>query len=180
MADARLPPVSARDYVDAIAQHVSSVCVITATLDGQRYGLTATAVSSVSADPPRLLVCINKSGTSHDKILAAGHFCVNVLAEHQDVVAMIFAGMGGTRENRFDTGDWTTLKTGAPVLAGAAAVFDCTLGETSDQSTHTVLFGDVVATSHIRGQDTLLYGVRRFRQMRKVFAGLGDGADDYL
>ncbi|MCB1341529.1 MAG: flavin reductase [Pseudooceanicola sp.] len=177
---APLPPVSARDYIDAIAQHVSSVCVITTEVDGQRFGLTATAVSSVSADPPRLLVCINKSGLTHDKVLAAGHFCVNVLAEHQDVVAMVFAGMGGARDDRFATGEWTTLKTGAPALVGAAAVFDCVLGETSGQATHTVLFGDVVATSHVKGQDTLLYGVRRFRQMRKVFAGLDDGADDYL
>lgn len=180
MGDDPLPPVSARDYIDAVAQHVSSVCVITTLIDGQRYGLTATAVSSVSAEPPRLLVCINKSGMTHDKIIAAGHFCVNVLAEHQDVVAMVFAGMGGARDDRFATGEWTTLKTGAPALNGAAAVFDCTLGETSDQSTHSVLFGDVVAASHIKGQDTLLYGVRRFRQMRKVFAGLGDDADDYL
>ena len=180
MADTTLPPVSARDYIDAIAQHVSSVCVITTEVDGQRYGLTATAVSSVSAEPPRLLVCINKSGMTHDRILAAGHFCVNVLAEHQDLIAMVFAGMGGDRDDRFATGDWTTLKTGAPALVGAAAVFDCTLGEISEQSTHSVLFGDVVAASHLKGQDTLLYGVRRFRQMRKVFAGLGDDADDYL
>ena len=79
--------VPAADYIQAIALHVSSVCVITTALGGERFGLTATAVSSVSAEPPRLLVCINKSGVSHDKILAAGRFCVNVLAEEQDKIA---------------------------------------------------------------------------------------------
>ncbi len=111
-----LPPVPAAEYIQAIALHVSSVCVITTALDGERFGLTATAVSSVSAEPPRLLVCINKSGLTHDKILAAGRFCVNVLAEEQDKVAMVFAGMGGSAADRFETGEWTTLKTGSPVL----------------------------------------------------------------
>jgi flavin reductase (DIM6/NTAB) family NADH-FMN oxidoreductase RutF len=175
-----LPPVPAADYIQAIALHVSSVCVVTATLGGKRFGLTATAVSSVSAEPPRLLVCINKSGVTHDKILAAGCFCVNFLAEEQDKVAMVFAGMGGSSVDRFETGEWTTLKTGSPVLVGAAAAFDCVLGETCDQSTHRVLFGDVVATAETRGRDTLLYGARRFRQLRKVFATLGGGSGEYL
>lgn len=175
-----LPTVAAADYIQAIALHVSSVCVITTALAGKRFGLTATAVSSVSAVPPRLLVCINKSGVSHDKILAAGRFCVNVLAEEQDKIATVFAGMGGNAADKFETGEWTTLKTGSPVLVGAAAVFDCMLGETCDQSTHRVVFGDVVATAERRGMDTLLYGGRRFRQLRKVFAALGDGSREYL
>jgi flavin reductase (DIM6/NTAB) family NADH-FMN oxidoreductase RutF len=66
------------------------------------------------------------------------------------------------------------------VLVGAAAVFDCMLGETCDQSTHRVVFGDVVATAERSGRDTLLYGGRRFRQLRKVFAALGDGNREYL
>ena len=182
MADAHdaLPTVTPAEYVEAIAQHVSSVCVITTEVGGERFGLTATAVSSVSAEPPRLLVCINRTGTTHDRSLEAGVCCVNVLSEHQDLVAMVFAGMGGAREDRFATGEWSVLKTGAPALEGAAAVFDCRLGERMDQSTHSVLFGDVVAARHQKGQDTLLYGVRRFRQMRKVFAGLASDADDYL
>ena len=175
-----LPPVPAAEYVAAIAQHVSSVCVITTELNGERYGLTATAVSSVSADPPRLLVCVNKNGLTHEKIMQSGHFCVNVLTEAQDKVAMVFAGMSGKVDDRFATGNWTTLKSGAPALEGAAAVFDCMIGEVSDQSTHTVFFGDVVATTHLKGQDTLLYGARRFRQLRKIFAGFADGNDEYL
>lgn len=173
-----LPAVPASAYVNAVAQHVSSVCVITTAIGSQRFGLTATAVSSVSADPPRLLVCINKSGVTHDKIHQAGKFCVNVLTEEQDRIAMIFAGMAGDVADRFDTGDWTTLKTGAPVLQGAVAAFDCLLGESSDQASHSVLFGDVVATTNQTGVDTLLYGGRRFRQLRKMYSG--GSVNDYL
>lgn len=172
-----LPAVAPVEYVGAIAQHVSSVCIITTGHGGQRYGLTATAVSSVTADPPRLLVCVNKSGLTHEKILASGAFCVNVLAEDQDKIAMVFAGMGGKDADRFLSGEWTVMKTGAPALVGASAVFDCRLAETGDQSTHTILFGDVVAVGHRKGADTLLYGARRFRQLRKVFNAQGEPAD---
>ena len=176
---ANLPPVPAAEYVAAIAQHVASVCVITTLCEGERFGLTATAVASVSAEPARLLVCVNKSGQTHDKILLAGRFCVNVLTEAQDKIAMVFSGMAGARADRFADGEWTTLSTGAPVLAGAAAAFDCRLASTSDQATHTVFFGDVLATRHRAGEDSLLYGVRRFRQLRKIFTGVA-GDDEYL
>ena len=172
-----LPLVASADYVGTIAQHVSSVCVITTQHDGVRYGLTATAVASVTADPPRLLVCVNKSGQTHEKILASGAFCVNVLAEEQDQIAMVFAGMGGKEVDRFALGEWTRLATGAPALVGASAVFDCRLGEMGLQSTHTILFGDVVATAHRKGADTLLYGARRFRQLKKVFNAQGEPAE---
>jgi flavin reductase (DIM6/NTAB) family NADH-FMN oxidoreductase RutF len=171
----KLPSVTTGEYVAAIAQHVASVCVITTEVDGRRYGLTATAVASVSAQPPRLLVCINRKGLTHDRILEAGHFCVNVLNEHQEHVAKVFAGMGGEIFDRFQEGRWTTLVTGAPVLEEASAVYYCEVGEVSDQYSHSVIFGDVVAVTHVEAQDTLLYGVRRFRQLRKAVVGLGKG-----
>lgn len=172
-----LPTVAPADYVGAVAQHVSSVCVITTELEGQRFGLTATAVCSVTADPPRLLVCVNKSGQTHEKIRASGRFCVNLLAEDQDDVAMLFAGMGGPGADRFSAGEWRALVTGAPALVGASAVFDCRLSETLAQSTHSVFFGDVLAVDSRKGTDTLLYGARRFRQLRKVFSSTGGAAE---
>lgn len=174
-----LAPVAAAEYVAAVAQHVASVCVVTTLCEGERFGLTATAVASVSAAPARLLVCINKSGQTHEKILRSGRFCVNVLTEAQDNIAMAFAGMTGSID-RFAIGEWTALASGAPALADAAAAFDCRLAEISHQSTHSVLFGDVLATRHRAGEDTLLYGVRRFRQLRKIFSGFASGGDEYL
>ena len=175
-----LAPVPAAEYVAAVAQHVASVCVVTTLCEGERYGLTATAVASVTADPPRLLVCLNKTGQSHEKIALSQRFCVNVLTEMQDNVAMAFAGMSGPRADRFAVGVWSTLATGSPVLDGAAASFDCRLVETSTQSTHSVLFGEVLATRSRPGEDTLLYGVRRFRQLRKIFSGFASGDEEYL
>ena len=107
-------------------------------------------------------------------------FCVNVLSEDQDRVAKAFAGMGPKELDRFAVGEWTTLVSGAPALAGAVAVLDCRVAETCDQFTHTLFFGDVIATSLQPGRDTLLYGARRFRQLRKIFLALADDESEYL
>lgn len=176
--------VGQEDFVRAMGHHVASVCVITTQVGGQRFGLTATAVSSVSSTPPRLLVCVNKSGITHEKILEAGCFCVNVLGEDQDHVAKLFAGISGKDIDRFSVATWHQRVTGAPVLAGAAAAFECRIGETSDQSTHTVLFGDVVAVEAATNLDPLLYGLRRFRHLRKTYSRPSsreaEGEDLYL
>jgi flavin reductase (DIM6/NTAB) family NADH-FMN oxidoreductase RutF len=171
---------SSSDFVSAMGQHVSSVCVITTRHEGQRYGLTATAMSSVCASPPRLLVCVNKNGTSHEKIIASGVFCVNVLSETQDLLAKAFAGMLGKEFDRFSVGDWHTLQTAAPALRDAAAVFDCRVAETIDQFSHTIFIGDVLVTSSGANIDTLLYGAKRFRTLRKAIAAPNDAEVESL
>jgi flavin reductase (DIM6/NTAB) family NADH-FMN oxidoreductase RutF len=172
------PAAPTPDFVAAMGQHVSSVCVITTQHQGKNFGLTATAMSSVCADPPRLLVCINKSGTSHEMILAAGVFCVNVLDEHQEKIGKAFAGMLGKDFDRFSAGEWQELATGAPVLKSASAVFDCEIKQVIDQFTHSVIIGEVLAAQVGRAGDALLYGARKFRTLRKTAAEpMGDKAE---
>jgi flavin reductase (DIM6/NTAB) family NADH-FMN oxidoreductase RutF len=160
--------VPTAEFVQAMGQHVASVCVITTSIGTERFGLTATAVSSVCADPPRLLVCVNKSGLTYQKIVAAGHFGVNVLSETQDKVGKAFAGMMGRDFDRFSVGDWQTLKTGSPILSAAASAFDCCIAETIDQFTHSIFIGEVVAAQTSLGTDGLVYAARRFRTLRKA------------
>jgi flavin reductase (DIM6/NTAB) family NADH-FMN oxidoreductase RutF len=164
------PAAPTPDFVAAMGQHVSSVCVITTKYEGKSYGLTATAMSSVCADPPRLLVCINKSGTSHDMILSSGVFCVNVLDEHQEKIGKAFAGILGKDFDRFSIGDWQELTTGSPVLKDASAVFDCEVKQVVDQFTHSVIIGEVLSAEIGRAGDALLYGARKFRNLRKTAA----------
>jgi flavin reductase (DIM6/NTAB) family NADH-FMN oxidoreductase RutF len=161
-------PVSTTEFVQAMGQHVSSVCVITTCHVGERFGLTATAVSSVCASPPRILVCVNKSGLTHQKIVAAGHFGVNVLSDAQEKVGQSFAGMLGRDFDRFSVGEWREGLRGSPLLGGAAAAFDCSVTEALDQFTHTIFIGEVLAVSAGIGKDALVYGARRFRSLRKI------------
>lgn len=161
-------PVSTAEFAQAMGQHVSSVCVITTRYKGERFGLTATAVSSVSASPPRLLVCVNKSGLTHEKITAAGHFGVNVLAEAQQKVGESFAGMLGRNFDRFTVGEWKEGPTGSPILDDAASSFDCKIVERLDQNSHSIFIGEVVGAYAGLGRDALVYGARRFRTLRKI------------
>ncbi len=174
---AGLQPVAAPDFIAAMGQHVSSVCVITTLHQGQRYGLTATAVSSVCAAPPRLLVCVNRQGASHAMIAVSGIFCVNVLEEGHDRIARAFAGKDA---ERFAAGDWTVISTGAPVLTEAVAAFDCRLAEAFDEFSHTIFIGEVVGVSGGQGRDPLLYGARRFRSLRKAVTSPAAGEMEAL
>jgi flavin reductase (DIM6/NTAB) family NADH-FMN oxidoreductase RutF len=162
------PPVSTQDFVQAMGQHVASVCVITTRHEKERFGLTATAVSSVCAEPPRLLVCVNKSGTTYQRIVALGYFGVNVLDEKQEKVGKAFAGMLGRDFDRFSVGDWHEVATVSPILKGAAANFDCKLVQSIDQFTHAILIGEVVGVASGIGRDAIVYGGRKFRTLRKI------------
>ncbi len=126
-------------------QLAGGVCIITSLgLDGRRAGLTATAVCSVSAEPPVLLICVHRDNRSHDVIREAGAFAVNVLAVSDQQLAHRFAGRVAGEE-RFQGAHWTALLTGAPVLASALASFDCRIAQVIDVGTHRVILGAVQA-----------------------------------
>ena len=124
----------------------ASVTLITTRHQDLRGGLTATAVCSVSAEPPQLLVCVNKTASAHDTIGQAGFFCVNILSPLHRKIAERFAGMDGVEgDDRFlDMGEWSTLTTGAPVLVGCPVSFDCQLVTEVSAGTHTIYIGEIV------------------------------------
>jgi flavin reductase len=118
--------------------------VATADEEGPK-GFLATSVSSVALEPtPCLLVCVNKSVSSHDALIRRQVFSVNVLAEQQVDVARRFSS-SELRNARFEGDDWEILETGAPIYRGALASFDCRLMTTMTVQTHTVLIGCAVA-----------------------------------
>ena len=120
----------------------SGVSLVTTAHKGMRFGLIATSVSSVSAEPPTLLVCVNRASSSHEPLTVAGSFCVNLLSVDHDQIARRFSS-SGERDKRFQIGDWRTLETGAPALAGSLASFDCDVVHRVEISSHTVFFGEV-------------------------------------
>lgn len=131
------------DFTKGMRRLAAGVSLITTQQDGRRHGLIATAVTSVCADPPTLLICVNRTASIHAHLTQAGTFCVNVLSASQADVAIRFA-TPKDRETRFDLGRWTTRQTGAPALTGACVSFDCRTTHQMTQGTHTVLFGEIV------------------------------------
>jgi flavin reductase (DIM6/NTAB) family NADH-FMN oxidoreductase RutF len=175
-----IPPVSTQDFVQAMGLHVASVCVITTLHNNERFGLTATAVSSVCAEPPRLLVCVNKSGLTYQKIVAEGHFGVNVLDESQENIGKAFAGMMGRDFDKFSLGEWHRLVTGSPILKGVASAFDCRIAQSIDQFTHTIFIGEVLGVEYGAGRDAVVYGARKFRTLRKIVTSPADAEVESL
>ena len=138
--------IDAAAFKKGMRHLAASVTLITTHHDGLRGGLTATAVCSVSAEPPQILVCVNKTASAHDPIGEAGLFCVNILSPQHRKIAERFAGMDGVEgDDRFrDMGEWSTLKTGAPVLKGCPVSFDCKLVTKLSAGTHTIYIGEIV------------------------------------
>lgn len=154
-------PIAA-DSFRAIMQHQAGAVSIVATgAEPDRAGLTATAIASLSDEPPSILVCVNRKTDAHDAIPAGGSFAVNLLAADQQNISDRFAGRDDQHgEDRFKNlagMSWGTLKTGAPVLHGALAVLDCTLTDQHAFTTHTIYIGQVVAGVFREDARPLLY-----------------------
>ncbi|HCC63484.1 MAG TPA: FMN reductase, partial [Pseudomonas sp.] len=138
------PLVIKQDYRDAMARLAAAVNVITTDGPAGRAGFTATAVCSVTDDPPTLLVCLNRGASAHAAVTANAQLCVNTLASGQRDLSNLFGGKTPMAE-RFAAGNWITWLTGSPVLEGAAVSFDCRVSHSTTVGTHDILFCEVLA-----------------------------------
>jgi len=146
------------DFIDAMRLLPAGVTIVTAGVKGRRCGFTATAVCSVAAEPPHLLVCANRAMQTHEIIRETGHFAVNLLHADDAGLADRFGGRTGIEgEERFFGRRWTTLVTGSPVLADACAVFDCALTDQLGVATHDVLVGRVLEVRRFGDETALAY-----------------------
>lgn len=135
--------ISEQQFKAAMRHLAGAVNVITSTgRDGERSGMTATAVCSVCATPPTLLVCVNAQNRSHKAIQESGAFAVNLLALWDQSIASTFAS-GRPSQEKFEHGDWITLQSGAPILRSALVAFDCRVRTTVTMGTHEVVFGEI-------------------------------------
>ncbi|TBW35490.1 flavin reductase [Siculibacillus lacustris] len=141
---AALPFVAPDDFRGAMREMIGGVTIVAGGRGSTARGLTATAVVSMTADPPTVLVCINRQGEGHGAIRSSGVFSVNVVPADGVGIADRFAGRDHVHgAARFEAEAWTTHSTGAPVLIGAVAVFDCEVLQAIDVFTHTVFIGAV-------------------------------------
>ncbi len=108
-------------------------------------GLTATAVVSLSAAPPRLLVCVNRNVWAHGLIMKTGAMGVNVLSTENAALATRFAGGQCDPKEKFAEGKWVLGTSGAPLLADGLASFDCRVGEIVAGASHDIFIGDVLS-----------------------------------
>jgi flavin reductase (DIM6/NTAB) family NADH-FMN oxidoreductase RutF len=129
-------------------------------VQGAAAGLTATAVCSLSVDPPSLLVCVNKTAPIAIALKHNAEFSVNVLAHDQIDVAQAFGGQKGLRgAGRFAYGAWVRSDRDIPLLVGAIAAFECVVVQMMDYATHHIVIGRAIDV-HLRKTPSraLLYG----------------------
>ena len=152
-----------RTLRDALGCFATGVTIVTC-VDGaeQPVGLTANSFTSLSLDPPLLLVCVAKASTSADALAATDDFAVNVLQTEQQPASITFS----TRvEDRFGCTEWTFGEHGAPVLLDSLSVFECRRHAIHDGGDHFILVGEVIKATFEPGLDPLLYFRGRYRRL---------------
>jgi flavin reductase ActVB len=159
----------AESFRDALASFPSGVTVVT-TIDGEDTprGFTATAFASVSAEPPKILVCLSRSAECFAAFDASERFCVNILADHHHRVARTFASRGA---DKFGAGSFGESERGMPVLEEAVAFLDCEVDQRIESGDHTVLIGDVVDCVVRQQHRPLVYFRRAFHDLGEVGSG---------
>lgn len=139
----------------------AAVNIVTTDGIAGRAGFTASAVCSVTDQPPTLLVCLNRAASVYQAFRRNGVLCVNTLSRGHEPLSHLFGGKTPMAE-RFAAGSWRTRVTGAPVLIGAVVAFDCRVMEAVGSGTHDVMFCRVEEIELDTSRDGLVYFARRY------------------
>lgn len=155
---------SAKEFRSTLGAFATGVTVITTRGEAHDFGMTATAFSSVSLDPPLVLVCVITGSTGADLIPRNGVFAANILSSSQEAISNYFASRDRPRgRDAFADIPHREVVTGAPVIDGAAAYLDCRLAETHESGDHLIFIGEVVALGVDPEVEPLLFHGGRYR-----------------
>ena len=157
-------PLDAGAFRQVIGRFMSGVVVITAAHQGERRGMTVSAVASLSLDPPMIVTCLNASSSTQEVVRRAGAFAVNILAEDQEHLAGLFARPGADPFLELATGPGIT---GAPILPGTLAVLECQIAQEVRGGSHRVLLANVVRATAGEGSP-LAYFRGRFGRIELI------------
>lgn len=156
------------EYKQAMRHLAGATCIVTAEHQGKKSGLTVTSVSSVAAEPPELLVCINQSASAWPLIEKSGCLGINIVAQEQKDVALRFAGVGGVKgADRYQHANWIQHN-GIWLLEGASAAFACRVSEIIIRHSHALVLAAVEHVSYaVDTQQPLVYWQGQFGSFQK-------------
>jgi flavin reductase (DIM6/NTAB) family NADH-FMN oxidoreductase RutF len=159
-------PVDSNTLRSVMRKWATGVTVVATAMDNIRHGMTVSSFTSVSLNPPLVLVSLEGASQTHRLIEQSGHFSVTILGEGQQAVSDRFAGREQDGEDRFNGLESFTIISGSPFIGGGLAFFDCRVVSTYPAGTHTVFIGEVLA---VQGGDPstapLLYHDRDYHQL---------------
>ena len=162
--------VSKTDFRNAMARVCAPVTIVTTNGPAGRGGFTATAMCSVTDEPPTLLVCMNGRSTQAGLFLENKRFCVNVLSPEHQGLANLFAGGSADMGTRYAAANWVGMAGGTEALADAIVSFDCTLEDVRQVGTHHVFIGRVESLRSRADGHALAYFDRSYVQVPSLLA----------
>jgi flavin reductase (DIM6/NTAB) family NADH-FMN oxidoreductase RutF len=144
----------------------AAVAIVTARFEREANGLTATAVCSVTADPPQILVCVNRDASAHSLIARSRRFVVNFLSEEHEDRARRFAQAKLAGHTRFEGISWLAMATGSPAMADAIVALDCSVNTDLICGTHAIYLANVIDV-RVGTAAPLLYRAGEFCRLRR-------------
>lgn len=154
-------------FKDAMSRWTSGVTVVSSALDGTWKGTTASSFTSVSAEPPLVLICLSHRLYTREFLIKSGVFAVNVLAQEQVEIGKLFAGMNPDVADRFANRNCFTAETGSPIFPNNLAWFDCKIVNRYEEGDHTIFIGQVLICD-ARDGESLVYHYRQWGQFKPV------------
>jgi flavin reductase (DIM6/NTAB) family NADH-FMN oxidoreductase RutF len=140
--------IDIKQFWQAVGQRATGSTIITARSENGPAGLLGLSATHLCADPPIMMVSVDKRTSALPTILEARHFAINYLSSEQRELAEVFGGKSELKgADRFTTAAWNSLATGAPTLSDAVGIIDCELVETFERYNVVIVLGRVVATS---------------------------------
>jgi flavin reductase len=157
-------PATKETFRNGMAKLAAAVNIVTSDGPAGLAGFAATAVCSVTDQPPTLLVCLNRNASVYEAVTKNGVLAVNTLAAHHVALSNLFGGKTPVDE-RFAAATWLRGETGAPLLADALTAFDCRITQHIDIGTHTVLICTVAGIAGEGGPAGLTYFERAYHSV---------------
>jgi flavin reductase (DIM6/NTAB) family NADH-FMN oxidoreductase RutF len=151
-------------FRDAAARFASGVTVAAAAHRGMHHAITATAFASLSLEPPMVLLALDRAGQLIGLVRDSGHVGLSVLSAEQEAIGRLASTGGRALQPLVEEAPTATALTGAPLLVGALAWFDCEVESIAEHGDHAIIVGRVVAASSTEGEP-LLYFARRYHRL---------------
>ena len=160
ITQAKEPSFSQREFRASLAMFATGVTIVTARMPGgELVGLTANSFNSVSLNPPLVLWSLAQAASSMGALTTGSHYAINILAADQKALAERFAGK---RDDRWKNVLFTDGESGAPLLSGAAATFECFNRSRYEEGDHVIFVGEVERCNHRAGAAPLLFHGGKF------------------
>lgn len=161
-------PVDSHALRATMRQWSTGVTVVTTVAGSERAGMTVSSFTSVSLEPPTVLVCLNKEAYAHALVHRSGVFAISMLGAGQEALSNRFAGLDPTITDRFAGLELSIAETGSPLLPGAIAWLDCVVINRLETGTHTIFIGEVVFAKSEAGRAPLVYYNRSYHTLAEL------------